>query len=177
LSSSLLVLRSLRLLWALTSRSHHTHALHRPPESAVGRILAPATHRPAVLPYCDESGRDGTAQSSSSGSRRLLLDRGLATPREFEVRGSRFEVRAQIRSVEQRSGSENRVYGYGVSGGRVGVRKGVILWMFCWECFRLFWTLALRRGSGRQLLRCVGVGVGCVCGGCVWCGCCGLCVV
>jgi hypothetical protein len=92
-SSCLLVLRSLRLLWALTSRSHHTHALHRPPESAVGRILAPATHRPAVLPYCDESGRDSTAQSSSSGSRRLLLDRGLATPREFEVRGSRFEVR------------------------------------------------------------------------------------
>jgi hypothetical protein len=37
--------------------------------------------------------------------------------------------------------------------------------------------VALRRGSGRQLLRCVGVGVGCVCGGCVWCGCCGLCVV
>jgi hypothetical protein len=88
LSSCLLVLRSLRLLWALTSRSHHTHALHRPPESAVGRILAPATHRPAVLPYCDESGRDSTAQSSSSGSRRLLLDSGLTTPREFEVRGS-----------------------------------------------------------------------------------------
>jgi hypothetical protein len=101
------------------------------------------------LPYCDESGRDGTAQSSSSGSRRLLLDRGLATPREFEVRGSRFEVRAQIRSVEQRSGSENRVYGYGVSGGRVGVRKGVILWMFCWECFRLFWTV-WRCGVGRE---------------------------